>query len=170
MPSILTGDLDAVGRALYGDHAFDYANARDVLAQRWKVHEKVAEAYGKLNFAADSFAGSWASGNVGVRVVTTKTSSDGYRQDPGLDTFSAVTVDNDYTDILPSANVKFDFGDGKVVRLGLAKVVASSAAGRTARQPHPDHLGALHRQRRQPDPEAVQGRPVRRLGRMVLPS
>ena len=124
VPAILTGDLDAVGRAVYGDHAFDYANARDNLAQRWKVNEKVAEAYGKLNFAADSFAGSWATGNVGVRVVTTKTSSDGYQQNAGLDTFSAVTIDNDYTDILPSANVKFDFGDGKVARFGLAKVVA----------------------------------------------
>jgi outer membrane receptor protein involved in Fe transport len=38
--------------------------------------------------------------------------------------FKAVTVDNDYTDILPSANVKFDFGDGKVLRLGVAKVIA----------------------------------------------
>jgi TonB-dependent receptor len=38
--------------------------------------------------------------------------------------FSAVTVDNDYTDFLPSANAKLDFGDGKVLRFGLAKVIA----------------------------------------------
>jgi len=124
VPAILTGDLDAVGRAVYGDNAFNAANARDNLAQRWRVKEKVGEAYAKLNFAADSVAGSWMTGNVGLRVVTTKTSSDGYRQDPGAATFTAVTVDNDYTDVLPSANVKFDFGEGKVARLGLAQVVA----------------------------------------------
>jgi len=124
VPSILTGDLDAVGRAVYGDNAFNYANARDNLAQRWRVKEKVAEAYGKLNFAADSVAGSWMTGNIGVRVVSTKTTSEGYRQDPGAATFSAVSIDNDYTDVLPSANVKFDFGEGKVARFGLAQVVA----------------------------------------------
>lgn len=124
VPGVITGDLDAVARAIYGDNAFNYANARDNLAQRWKVNEKVGEAYAKLNFATDSFAGSWLTGNVGVRVVTTKTSSDGYRQNAGASTFSAVTVDNDYTDVLPSANAKFDFGEGKVVRVGLAQVVA----------------------------------------------
>lgn len=124
VPSILTGDIDAVGRAAYGDNAFNYANAVDNLAQRWRVQEKVVEAYGKLNFAFDSVAGSFATGNVGVRVVSTESSSDGYRQDAGLETFSAVTIDNDYTDVLPSANVKFDFGGGKIARLGLAQVVA----------------------------------------------
>jgi iron complex outermembrane receptor protein len=56
-------------------------------------------------------------------VVHTETSSDGMQQDTAS-VFKAVTVDNDYTDVLPSANAKFDFGDGKVFRLGLAKVIA----------------------------------------------
>jgi TonB-dependent receptor len=124
VPSILTGDLDAIAKAAYGDHGFDAANAVDNLAQRWRVHEKVAEAYGKLNFAADSIGGAWMTGNVGVRVVSTKTDSEGYRQNPGLATFSAVSVGNDYTDVLPSANVKLDFDQGRVLRFGLAQVVA----------------------------------------------
>ncbi len=124
VPSILTGDLDAIAKAAYGDHGFDYSNAVDNLAQRWRVHEKVAEAYGKLNFAADGVGGSWMTGNVGVRVVSTKTTSDGYQQDPGASTFTAVSEGNDYTDVLPSANIKLDFNEGRVLRFGLAQVVA----------------------------------------------
>jgi TonB-dependent receptor len=123
VPAILTGDIDKIAAIAYGPNAFAVSNATEELGERWSVNEKVFEGYGKLNFAADSFAGSWASGNVGIRVVHTETSSDGMQQDTAS-AFKAVTVDNDYTDILPSANAKFDFGDGKVFRLGLAKVIA----------------------------------------------
>ena len=123
VPALLTGDIDKIAAVAYAPNAFALSNATEELGERWSVNEKVFEGYGKLNFAADSFAGSWASGNVGVRVVHTETSSDGQQQDTAS-AFKAVTVDNDYTDILPSANAKFDFGDGKVFRLGLAKVIA----------------------------------------------
>lgn len=123
VPALLTGDIDKIAAVAYAPNAFALSNATEELGERWSVNEKVFEGYGKLNFAADSFAGSWASGNVGVRVVHTETSSDGQQQDTA-GAFNAVTVDNDYTDILPSANAKFDFGDGKVFRLGLAKVIA----------------------------------------------
>ena len=123
VPALLTGDIDKIAAIAYGANPFDASKATEELGERWSVNEKVYEGYGKLNFAADSFAGSWASGNVGVRVVHTETSSDGQQQDTAS-VFKAVTVDNDYTDILPSANAKFDFGDGKVLRLGLAKVIA----------------------------------------------
>ncbi|CAN5517251.1 TonB-dependent receptor [soil metagenome] len=123
VPAILTGDIDAIAAIAYGANAFALSNAAEKLAERWSVNEKVYEGYGKLNFAADSVAGSWLTGNVGVRVVHTKTSSDGMQQDTNGN-FAAVTRGNDYTDILPSANAKFDFGDGKVARLGVAKVIA----------------------------------------------
>lgn len=123
VPAILTGDIDKIAAIAYGPNAFDVSKATEELAERWTVHEKVQEAYAKLNFAADGFAGAWVSGNVGARVVHTETSSDGLQQDTGS-VFTAVTVDNDYTDVLPSANAKFDFGGGKIVRLGLAKVIA----------------------------------------------
>ncbi len=123
VPALLTGDIDKIAAVAYGPNAFAASNATEELGERWSVNEKVFEGYGKLNFAADSFAGAWATGNVGVRVVHTETSSDGQQQDTA-GAFKAVTVDNDYTDVLPSANAKFDFGDGKVFRLGLAKVIA----------------------------------------------
>jgi len=123
VPAILTGDIDKIAAIAYSTNPFDASKATESLGDRWSVNEKVYEGYGKLNFAADSFGGSWASGNFGVRLVHTETSSDGMQQDTAS-AYKAVTVDDDYTDILPSANVKFDFGDGKVVRLGLAKVIA----------------------------------------------
>lgn len=123
VPAILTGDLDAIAAVAYGPNAFALSNATEELAERWAVNEKVYEGYGKLNFGLDGFAGAWVSGNVGARIVHTETSSDGQQQDTA-GVFSGVTVDAEYTDVLPSANAKFDFGDGKVVRLGVAKVIA----------------------------------------------
>jgi iron complex outermembrane receptor protein len=123
VPAILTGDIDAIAAIAYGPNAFAVSKAVEELGERWKVNEKVYEGFGKLNFAADSVGGAWLTGNVGARVVHTETSSDGQQQNT-LGTFDAVTVDNEYTDVLPSANAKFDFGDGKVFRLGVAKVIA----------------------------------------------
>jgi iron complex outermembrane receptor protein len=124
LPALLTGDLDAVAAVAYGPNAFNLSNATENLAQTWKVHEKVAEAFGMLNFAGDGIAGSLMSGNVGVRVVDTRTTSDGYQQATGASALVAARIKHDYTQVLPSANLKLDFDGGKVVRLGLAKVVA----------------------------------------------
>ncbi len=123
VPELLTGDIDKVAMVAYGANAFDLSKATEKQGERWSVHEKVYEGYGKLNFAADGPAGAWVTGNVGARVVHTETSSDGLQQGTN-DAYTAVTVDADYTDVLPSANAKFDFGDGKIFRLGLAKVIA----------------------------------------------
>ncbi|PZR34818.1 TonB-dependent receptor [Caulobacter segnis] len=123
VPVILTGDIDKIAAIAYGQNAFDAAKAAEKLAERWTVQEKVYEGYGKLNFAADGPAGAWVTGNIGARVVHTETSSEGLQQNTAS-AFVPATVDNDYTDFLPSANAKLDFGGGKVVRLGLAKVIA----------------------------------------------
>lgn len=123
VPAILTGDIDKIAAIAYGPNAFDAAKAAEKLAERWTVQEKVYEGYGKLNFAADGPAGAWVTGNIGARVVHTETSSEGLQQNTAS-AFVPATVDNDYTDFLPSANAKLDFGGGKVVRLGLAKVIA----------------------------------------------
>lgn len=123
VPAILTGDIDKIAAIAYGPNAFDVSKATEKLAERWTVQEKVYEGYGKLNFAADGPAGAWVTGNIGARVVHTETSSEGLQQNTAS-AFVPATVDNDYTDFLPSANAKLDFGGGKVVRLGLAKVIA----------------------------------------------
>jgi TonB-dependent receptor len=123
VPAVVTGDFDALANAIYGANAFDPSHGSENLGQQWSVNEKVYEGFGKLNFAGDSFGGSWLTGNIGARLVHTETASEGQRADT-TGAFAGVRVNNDYTDFLPSANAKFDFGDGKVIRLGLAKVVA----------------------------------------------
>ena len=123
-PAVLTGDFNAIAAIAYGANAFDLSKASEDRAQRWSVNEQVAEAYGMVNFATDGIGGSWMSGNAGVRLVHTKTSSDGFQQATGSSPLAAVTVDHDYTDVLPSANLKFDFDEGRILRLGLAQVVA----------------------------------------------
>ena len=123
VPALLTGDIDKIAAIAYGANAFDVSKATEELAERWTVQEKVYEGYGKLNFAADGPAGAWVTGNIGARVVHTETDSEGLQQNTAS-AFVAATVSNDYTDFLPSANAKLDFGGGKVVRLGLAKVIA----------------------------------------------
>jgi len=123
VPALLTGDIEKIAAVAYGAGAFDVSKATEDLASRWAVNEKVYEGYGKLNFAGDGVGGSWITGNIGARLVHTETSSDGMQQDTAS-AFKAVTADNSYTDFLPSANAKLDFGDGKLIRLGLAKVIA----------------------------------------------
>lgn len=123
VPALLTGDIDKIAAVAYGANAFDVSKATEELAERWTVQEKVYEGYGKLNFAADGPAGAWVTGNIGARVVHTETDSEGLQQNTAS-AFVPATVSNDYTDVLPSANAKLDFGGGKVLRLGLAKVIA----------------------------------------------
>lgn len=65
-------------------------------------------------------------GNIGGRYVETKVSSYGYQSTGGG---SLVTVDNSYSDFLPSANVAFDVTKDFVVRLAAAKVMSRPQLG-----------------------------------------
>lgn len=65
-------------------------------------------------------------GNIGGRYVETKVSSYGYQSTGGG---SLVTVDNSYSDFLPSANVAIDVTKDFVVRLAAAKVMSRPQLG-----------------------------------------
>jgi iron complex outermembrane recepter protein len=96
------------------------------------VTEKVTAGY-----VSAGFGGTDWTGNIGVRVVNTRTVSSGFQapltsvaRSPGDDqlvfTFGpqvAVTVRNEYTDVLPSANLKINFGDNFVLRYAISKTV-----------------------------------------------
>jgi iron complex outermembrane recepter protein len=97
------------------------------------VTEKVTAGYVMAGFGGDLW-----SGNVGVRIVNTKTTSAGFqalltsagRASAGDDQLSftfgpatAISVKNSYTDILPSANLKFDASDDAVLRFAVSKTV-----------------------------------------------
>jgi iron complex outermembrane recepter protein len=100
--------------------------------QGLNVTEKVTAGYVSAGFGGERW-----SGNVGVRVVNTRTISSGSQapltsvsRSPGDDqlvfTFgpqTPITIRNKYTDILPSANLKFDVTDDVVLRLAISKTV-----------------------------------------------
>ncbi|MFT4178427.1 MAG: TonB-dependent receptor [Thermomonas sp.] len=116
-------------------HAWNAAQAyRDPVARRYPVYEfgfkeKTQAAYVQFNMTGDAW-----SGNFGVRVV--KTSQDVLQYLAGgtasttgsINTawgyFSPQVVSNDYTDILPSANFKFDLSDDLVARVAVTRTLA----------------------------------------------
>ena len=101
----------------------------DILSKSWTVTEKATTGYGKLAIKTN-WLGIPVRGNVGAQWVHTKQSSDGYR----ADVTSNVTLTNpasafstastSYDDFLPSTNLVGDFGNGKLLRLGIAEEIA----------------------------------------------
>lgn len=124
VPTLLTGDIDKIAALAYGPNPFDPRHAVAEPAQTWKVKESVLEGYAKLNFGGDLSGGGNFSGNIGVRVVRVETTSSGNQQDAITGAFAPISVEDGYTRVLPSANVKFDLGGGSILRFGAAKVIA----------------------------------------------
>ena len=114
---------------------YNALTTRDPVGRRYPVYEfgleeKTTAAYVQFNLEGDSW-----SGNVGVRMV--KTSQDvlqylaggtattpGAIQGSAFGIFTPQLVSNDYTDVLPSANFKFDLSDDLVARLAVTKTLA----------------------------------------------
>jgi iron complex outermembrane receptor protein len=101
------------------------------------VNEKTLGGYAMANFEAESIRG-----NFGVRIVQTKQQSDGWQVGVSANTPGAtnnpfgliapLSIDHDYTDILPSANVIFDLTDDVIMRFGAARVMARPEYNRIA--------------------------------------
>jgi iron complex outermembrane receptor protein len=91
----------------------------------YTIEEKAFGGYAMGLFEGDGFRG-----NVGVRVIQTKQTAEGWVVGAGGGTpnpfgdITAVTYKTDYTDILPSFNVAFDVTDSLVVRFAAARVMA----------------------------------------------
>jgi iron complex outermembrane receptor protein len=93
-------------------------------------------------FAMAEFEGEGFRGNFGVRIVQTKQQSDGWAVGVPAGTPGAVnnpfgliaplSIDNDYTDVLPSANIVFDLTDELLLRFGAARVMARPEYNRIA--------------------------------------
>jgi iron complex outermembrane receptor protein len=142
-PPLLNGDFGALAQAAYG--GFVEPASSEVLGSRWDVEERVAEAYVKLDFA-----GSWGdtpfTGNAGVRVVGTETTSEGYESVNG-GPLTPVSLDNDYVEVLPSVNLTFELAEDKLLRLGAARTIARPPldelrAGRTLWNTSPPPTGS----------------------------
>ncbi|PPU92395.1 TonB-dependent receptor [Xanthomonas albilineans] len=100
--------------------------------------ERTQAAYMMLYFGNDTALGVPVDGNVGVRVVQTKTSATGYGQFPDLSasTSSAAlaaeytgqyfpnNAKGSYTNVLPSFNMRFKFSDALQWRIAASKAIA----------------------------------------------
>lgn len=100
----------------------------DIFNKDWFVEEKVNTFYTKADLDTEMF-GANMRGNVGLQLVQTDQSSRAFNVDRRTCTdavcpapeFSAGTS---YTDVLPSLNLNWDFGNAGIVRMGLARVMA----------------------------------------------
>jgi len=98
----------------------------DVISGNWEVTEKVMTSYVMANVDHILF-GRPLTGNVGVQVVHTEQSSDGFsaRQvSPGVAETVAVSGGDEYTEVLPSSNLILEVADDTFVRLALSRTLA----------------------------------------------
>jgi iron complex outermembrane recepter protein len=105
--------------------------------ESFSVNEKALGGYVMGNIEGEGFRG-----NIGVRIVQTKQTSDGWAVGvpagtPGATNnpfgmIAPLSVDNDYTDVLPSANFTFDLSDDVLLRFGAARVMARPDYNRIA--------------------------------------
>ncbi|MBL0090617.1 MAG: TonB-dependent receptor [Ideonella sp.] len=92
------------------------------------VHEKVTTLYGKLDIDTE-LAGTPLRGNLGLQVVRTQQSADGWEYrgnnaNPDINLLFKRNGGTSYTDVLPSLNLVADLKNNWIARFGLAKVMA----------------------------------------------
>jgi iron complex outermembrane receptor protein len=127
--------LDPAALEAWGDK---YSNRDPVSREYWPGEFSMREKNTAVYLMANLEGNRW-SGNVGVRVVSTKeqvtqnvaiTGVADPTTVPGAITTSAFgpfyrkEIDNTYTDVLPSLNLKYDLSKDLVARFGLAKTMA----------------------------------------------
>jgi iron complex outermembrane receptor protein len=98
----------------------------DVISGNWEVTEKVSTYYAQANIDHNLF-GLPLTGNVGVQVVHTDQSSDGFsarQAAPGVSETVAVSGGDEYTEILPSSNFILEVREDTFVRFALARTLA----------------------------------------------
>ncbi len=119
-PPLLNGSFREIIDTVYGGMPVD----DDAVMQSsiWGVSEYVTEFYGKVRFGGE-LGSTPFSGNAGVRLVTTRTRSTGFSSTNG-GTLEEVNISNEYTEALPSVNLTFNLTDEKLLRVGLARVIA----------------------------------------------
>ncbi|MGH8166132.1 MAG: TonB-dependent receptor domain-containing protein, partial [Woeseiaceae bacterium] len=120
VPRVLTGEFGALAEFVYG--GFSDPGNTEVLDDRWVVEEDVLEAYAMVDFTSDAF-GMPMEGNFGARLVDVNTTSSGF-ETVGDGPLTWISVDHDYSEVLPSLNLNFFPNDEFVVRFGVARVMS----------------------------------------------
>ena len=101
------------------------------------IEEDVKAYYVQADFDTDALFGIPASGNFGVRVVTTDVDTRGTTNVE--DVLMPVSTSDKYTEVLPSANINFFPTDEVIVRLAGSRVLARPAI--TFMSPAPINTG-----------------------------
>ena len=89
------------------------------------IEEDIKAYYVQADFETDTFFGIPASGNFGVRIVTTDVDTQGTTNVDGVE--MPISTSDKYTEVLPSANINFFPTDDIIVRLAGARVLARPA-------------------------------------------
>ena len=113
-PPLVSGNWDSLWSLAYPNSAAPAGSDEPLL--RTDIVEKSYEGYVKLDYKS-SVGDMPVTGDLGVRVVHTKTTSSGYQTFNGS-TFVPVSIDNDYTDVLPSLNATLHLTDDMLLRAG----------------------------------------------------
>jgi len=132
--SYLTFDYDKFYKALGGEAAVTQAVPyAEQLGSRLDITERTIAAYTQVDFADSQ---DRLSGNIGVRYVRTRLTSQGYGADLDGLTFSgdgvttivppagALTEKSHYGYVLPSLNLKYNLTDRLAARFAAARVLA----------------------------------------------
>jgi TonB-dependent receptor len=105
---------------------------RENVGSRLDVNERLLAAYLSMQFGGDNW-----SANAGIRVVRTKTRSDGFdlpvisiTNTPGDDTLqfrygaaTPISISNSYVNALPSANIKYNLTQKLIARAAFSQTV-----------------------------------------------
>jgi len=119
-PPMVYGNFDSLRALVYPNDAAPAGS--EMLLVHTNVNEKSYEGFLRLDFKTSVFDQS-LTGGVGVRVAHVKTVSSGFRTDDNI-TFTPVSVDNDYTDVLPSLNAVLHLPYEQFLRFGASIAVS----------------------------------------------
>ena len=90
---------------------------------RTEVEEKTYEGYVRLDFKS-TVGGMPLTGAVGLRVAHVTTDSSGWQTLDGGNTYSPVSVSNEYTDVLPSIHAILHLSDTQLLRAGASIAIS----------------------------------------------
>jgi iron complex outermembrane recepter protein len=114
-PPLVYGNWDSLWSLVYPNSAAPAGS--DQVLQRTDVVEKTYEGYVRLDYKT-AVGDMPLTGDLGVRVAHTKTTSSGYQTQDGGATYQPISVDNDYTEVLPSLNSTLHLTDNMLLRAG----------------------------------------------------
>ncbi|MCF3648547.1 TonB-dependent receptor [Synoicihabitans lomoniglobus] len=92
-----------------------------IVANRFQIREKVSQFYTEGDFER-RLGDVNMTGNIGVRLIHTKQNSEG--RSANGNTLNEVSDGDSYTDVSPSLNLNFDFGNDLYLRFSAARQIA----------------------------------------------